>query len=70
MSNVIAPAGQIYVCGACGKRSHDLYGKQPIDRGWDMSCTLNALLVLEDKLVLSDSGYVLKVEEGGVVDQD
>ena len=39
----------MFVCGACGKRSRDLYGEQRIDRGWDESCMLNAVLCYEEK---------------------
>lgn len=42
--NRVAPPGQIYVCGACGKRSKDKYGEQMIDRGWDVSCMMWAVL--------------------------
>lgn len=42
--NERAPEGQIYVCKFCGKRSRDLYGKEPLDRGWDESCMLAAVL--------------------------
>jgi len=53
--NEIAPEGQIYICGACGKRSKSLYGiDDAIDSGWDESCMLNAVLVYKDKTL---SGY-------------
>ena len=68
MSNQLAEEGQVFVCGACGKRSKDLYGAQRISYGWDESCMLNAILCWEDKLVLSIYGQVLKVEDGGVVE--
>ena len=42
--NEVAPEGQIFVCGACGKRSRDLYGLQKVDSGWDESCMLNSIL--------------------------
>lgn len=44
MPNEYAPEGTVYVCGACGKRSRDRYGEQALDRGWDESCMLNAVL--------------------------
>lgn len=44
MSNQVASKGQIFVRGACGKRSKDKYGEQAIDGGWDESCMLNAVL--------------------------
>lgn len=42
-----APPGHVYVCGACGKRSRDMYGDQALDRGWDSSCFMNATIVTE-----------------------
>jgi hypothetical protein len=37
----LAPAGTVWVCGACGKTSPDwIYGP----RGWDESCALNSVL--------------------------
>lgn len=48
--NETAPEGQLYVCGACGKRSKSLYGiDDAIDSDWDESCMLNAVLVYESK---------------------
>lgn len=44
MANEVAPEGAMYVCGACGKRSRDLYGEHSYDQGWDESCMLNAVL--------------------------
>lgn len=41
----IAPDGHVYLCGACGKRSRDIYGDQAIDYGWDESCFLNSVIV-------------------------
>lgn len=44
-----APPGHIWVCRACGKRSpRDVHGDRDSDRGWDASCTLNAVLVRLD----------------------
>jgi hypothetical protein len=45
MANEFAPEGQVYQCQACGKLSRDLYGEQALNRGWDESCMLNAVLV-------------------------
>lgn len=59
--NTIAPAGQVWVCGACGKRSRDQYGYQAISRGWDESCMLNAVLCLESSLKL-DGQRVIEAE--------
>lgn len=55
----------IWVCMACGKRSNDLYGRKPIDRGWDESCCLNAVEALESHIVLA-GGRVAAIKEGGV----
>jgi hypothetical protein len=56
--NDIAPAGHVFICGACGKKSQTAYGFLPdsgsdympdgsrvADPGWDESCMLNAVLV-------------------------
>ena len=57
MGNEQAPAGKIFVCGACGKLSRWRYGfdsnNQDADpqgrpytsHGWDESCMLNCALV-------------------------
>ena len=50
-----APAGQIYVCGACGKTSPTRYGfdaqeKSVSSDGWDESCMLNAVLCSATKV--------------------
>ena len=66
--NSLAPKGQVFVCQACGKRSRDLFGEQQIDRGWDVSCMLHAVLCYEDKLVINESGMAVKVLEGGLVE--
>lgn len=62
MSNHTAPKGQVYVCGACGKRSKDKYGDQPIDHGWDVSCMMHAFLVHEESIQLGESGRVVKAD--------
>lgn len=46
--------GKIWVCGACGKRSRSRAGFRgvrgmAIDRGWDASCMLNAVLLPAEK---------------------
>jgi hypothetical protein len=50
----LAPDGQVYVCGACGKTSRNQAGFERRDNprggpsvaahGWDESCMLNAIL--------------------------
>lgn len=54
--NKIAPEGQVFICGACGKRSKDRYGNQEIDRGWDESCMLHSVLCYEDSIVMDKCG--------------
>lgn len=44
----MAPEGQIFVCGACGKTSKDLYGGQ--NSRWDESCMMNAVLCHENSI--------------------
>lgn len=61
MDNPIAPPGAVYVCGACGKRSRDLYGNEKISRGWDVSCVINAILCVEATLVM-DGDQVVKAD--------
>lgn len=51
----LAPEGQIYVCGACGKTSYTRYGfdendQSQADSGWDESCMLNAVLCYERQI--------------------
>ena len=65
MSNNTAPPGQVWVCGACGKRSRDHFGNQALTPGWDESCMLNAVLCREDALTLNDYGVVTNVADGG-----
>lgn len=48
----------IFVCAACGKRSHDRYGERVIDRGWDVSCATHAVEVYADSVTLDQSGRV------------
>ena len=61
MANEIAPKGAIFVCQSCGKRSYDLYGLRKISPGWDVSCTLNAVLFGEVSLVM-DGDTVIDAE--------
>lgn len=49
----IAPAGQVWVCGACGKYNSNRYSVG------DVSCFVNAVLCYDDK--------TLKVENNRVV---
>jgi hypothetical protein len=61
--NEVAPEGQVFVCAACGKRSKDRYGDQKIDRGWDVSCMLNAVLCYEEKDPKTDMYIAVPREE-------
>jgi hypothetical protein len=54
VSNTVADQGLIFVCSACGKQSRDRYGDQAVSRGWDESCVLNAVLCVENSLVIVD----------------
>lgn len=61
-----APEGQVWICGACGKRSRTRYGfdadEKPttLDWGWDESCMLHAVLCFED--LRADDKGVLRIE--------
>ena len=58
---------KIWVCLACGKRSNDVYGEKPIDRGWDASCALNSIEVDPDHLIIKDNRVVgIKNELGKI----
>ena len=51
-----AKPGTVWVCGACGKTSTDLYGMEgKHSPGWDESCMLNAVLC-HDEQRLDDLG--------------
>ncbi len=56
----------LWVCCACGKRSHDRYGERTISRGWDESCFLNSVLAYEDSLVIENE-RVTEIKDGGLV---
>jgi hypothetical protein len=43
--NRVAHPGYVFKCRACGKRSKDRYGDDPIDEGFDESCMLRCVLV-------------------------
>lgn len=60
----VAPEGQIYVCGACGKTSMTRYGfdsdeKRVADRGWDTSCATWATLCFKDSIERSPEGRIV-----------
>jgi len=52
--NITAPVGYVWVCFACGKRSHDKYGDAYMNKGWDASCMLNSRMVASCDISLSD----------------
>ena len=66
MANEVAPAGQVWVCCSCGKRSRDRYGDQAISSGWDASCMLNSVLCYEDKISV-ENGNVLYLPDDAFV---
>lgn len=53
----IADPGTVWVCGACGKRARSRYGfdennkSTALDRGWDASCILNAILCVDSPIL-------------------
>ena len=59
----MAGDGEIFVCGACGKTSKDLYGEEGDDGGysWDESCMLNAVLCIEESIV-AENGRIVKAD--------
>ena len=58
------PEGHRWVCMACGKSSRDVYGRHPYNYGWDESCSMNATLLPESRLLFSsDGGRVLSVRD-------
>lgn len=58
--NRLARPGTVFVCHVCGKRSHDKFGTQAIDHGWDTSCITWAELCDERSLVFDEDGRVQK----------
>lgn len=53
-----APTGQVWLCGACGKRSRNRAGTHRIDHGYDESCMLNSTLVTEASIVRDRNGRI------------
>lgn len=58
----IAPDGQVYVCGACGRTARDKYNGP---RGWDESCMLNAVLCYLNPEMVDGQSMWRAVEESG-----
>lgn len=46
MAEMIAPAGMVWICGACGKTARGNYGSGG-SKWWDESCSMNSLLIEE-----------------------
>ena len=62
--DLMAPAGYLWVCCACGKTSEHKYGTRGAsDYGWDESCMLNSTLFHEKRIVYSENGRVIEVLE-------
>lgn len=67
------PRRVLFVCMACGRRSNDRYGDNPVDKGWDANCCLNAVPAYEDHLEVSDeratrikpNGIVMETDDNG-----
>lgn len=49
----IAPEGQVWVCGACGKYSKNRYAVG------DVSCYVNSVLCYDDETLKKDKGRVV-----------
>lgn len=55
---------KIYICPICGRFSEDKHGKKA-SRGWDISCSLNAILIDKDKLIWNKNHTrVIKILNG------
>lgn len=65
--NVRIQGPKIWVCMACGKRSRDRHGTHALNKGWDVSCAMNAELCLESKLIVNEHGVVTEVKKGGLI---
>ena len=61
---------KIWVCLACGKRSNDQYGNNPINMGWDASCVLNSIEIDPDLLVIKDDRVVEILEHREDFEED
>lgn len=55
----VAGPGQIFVCGACGRRSKDRAGKRKINGHWDESCRRYAVLCYKSTLSYGRNGLVV-----------
>ena len=52
---------KIWVCLACGKRSNDKFGDNPIDKGYDAACVINSQEYYEDECILDENGRVKEI---------
>lgn len=43
-----APAGQIWVCGACRKTAQNSVTHKGASHGWDVACFLNSVLCYDE----------------------
>ncbi len=59
-----APAGAVWVCAACGKRAKNR-SNGGIDRMWDESCFLHAVLCDEASIVMTDGRVSAATPLGG-----
>lgn len=57
-----APAGQVYVCGACGRQNKNR------TKVGDESCFLNAVLCLENSIERGERGNLVKAQAVVAVD--
>jgi hypothetical protein len=60
-----APAGQTWVCDACGKQSQNRYRGNP-GSTWDESCGSWAVLCDTTSIVLGDDGRVMKADAAAI----
>lgn len=52
----MAPQGQVWVCGACGKYNKNRY------RVGDVSCFINSVLCYDDKTLKLENGRVVSAK--------
>lgn len=55
----------VWICCACGKQSLDQWGENPINKGWDESCSLNAIQVLTSHI--KEVNGQLTILDGGIL---
>ncbi len=72
LGTTLAPEGQVYICGACGKTSPTRYGFDDNntnvgDPGWDASCMMNATLCTTDSIRRNEAGRVTHADPVAMV---